>query len=390
MRTTYGHILVSIGTILSSIALLTPVQAQTCGTPPLFDLSGPVCASANQKSMCGCSECLQWDAATGATWYEVQRCASGGTNCTIVGDTRWRHRPADTLWCVAWDDPFPTYSATYDYAVRSCKDGPTGPVCATSLSGSVGYKGAPYMCIENGLEVTCASATPPGAGGSDLDGDGINDAVDPDDDNDQLVDVADNCPVTANFGQRDADRDGVGDACDPEPRTAGASVADADNDGIADPSDDCPTAYDPWQVDGDGDRRGDACDNCPALANALQSDTDADGQGDRCDLDDGDIYAVWTTRTKISWAIEMGYSSWCSYRGDLSVLRSSGVYTQVPGSNALAAQVCDFAPNFIDDVYNPPVGAGAFYLVAGRPGPYSTELGVDSDGHTRPNTHTCP
>ena len=24
---------------------------------------------------------------------------------------------------------------------------------------------------------------------------------------------------------------------------------------------------------------------------------------------------------------------------------------------------------FIDDVYNPPVGAGAFYLVAGRPGP---------------------
>jgi len=79
---------------------------------------------------------------------------------------------------------------------------------------------------------------------------------DDDDDNDGILDVDDNCPLTANADQADNDNDGIGDVCD----------TDDDNDGILD-------------VD----------DNCPLTANADQADSDDDGTGDVCDDDiDGD------------------------------------------------------------------------------------------------------
>ena len=49
----------------------------------------------------------------------------------------------------------------------------------------------------------------------DNDGDGVCDDVDGDDDNDGVMDVNDNCPLTANADQADFDFDGTGDACDP-------------------------------------------------------------------------------------------------------------------------------------------------------------------------------
>src|SRR5207237_923151 len=58
---------------------------------------------------------------------------------------------------------------------------------------------------------------------ADNDGDLIGDACDADDDNDTILDGADNCPTTANADQGDVDGDGLGDACDP----------DADNDGVS-------------------------------------------------------------------------------------------------------------------------------------------------------------
>jgi len=123
---------------------------------------------------------------------------------------------------------------------------------------------------------------------TDLDGDGLGDACDPDDDDDAIVDLTDNCPATANPDQNDFDHDGLGDACDP----------DRDNDGVENDEDLCPDTANPDQVDSDGDGLGDVCDpdadgdgiandldNCPAVFNPGQSDLDHDNMGDVCDVD---------------------------------------------------------------------------------------------------------
>jgi hypothetical protein len=320
-----------------------------------------------------------------------------------VGDTRWRNHAAytdaggglhpavlATLWCAAWDNPFPTYRATYDYSVRSCKNGPTGPICSAVFSNPVAYATAPYMCIEHGIEISCSTSTPPGGGANDLDGDGVTNAIDPDDDGDGILDLSDKCPLARNVGQRDADRDGIGDVCDATPLFPDTQGADADNDGVADLTDDCPAIYDPLQADVDKDRTGDACDNCPSDFNEAQSDTDGDLQGDRCDLDDGTIYWVWSSKTRLTWAREDGFTTWDVYRGDLSKLRETGTYTQTPGSNPIAARYCDMTALTLDDATSPAPGAAAFYLVGGRPGSWSIELGRDSDDVVRANNNACP
>ena len=129
-------------------------------------------------------------------------------------------------------------------------------------------------------------------GFADLDQDAIPDCMDGDDDGDGLLDGADNCPVAANPDQVDADKDGLGDACDP----------DADGDSIPDAVDNCPGLKNTLQGDLDKDGLGDACDadddgdglgdeadNCPVVANKDQKDADKDGTGDACEDDsDGD------------------------------------------------------------------------------------------------------
>jgi hypothetical protein len=255
----------------------------------------------------------------------------------------------------------------------------------------VSYVAAPYMCIDHGIEVACLATLPQQAGlATDLDGDGTIDAMDFDDDGDGIPDLKDNCPLTINIGQRDGDRDGVGDACDLEPSAPGSAPPDADRDGIGDLFDVCPWTYDPQQADADRDGLGDPCDNCPNASNVTQTDADADGQGDACDLDDGTIYAVWSSRSRLTWALEAGYSSWCLYRGDLAELRSSRTYTQLPGSNPIAARSCALTAARLDDTAIPAPGKTAFYLVAGRPDTSQPDLGFDGAGVPRPNANPCP
>jgi hypothetical protein len=64
----------------------------------------------------------------------------------------------------------------------------------------------------------------------DTDLDGVGNNADTDDDNDNVADVDDNCPLIANEQQEDNELDGIGDACD----------ADDDNDGVPDVDDDYP------------------------------------------------------------------------------------------------------------------------------------------------------
>jgi VCBS repeat-containing protein/cysteine-rich repeat protein len=118
-------------------------------------------------------------------------------------------------------------------------------------------------------------------GNGELDGDEefLTDPLDDDTDDDGKLDGEDNCPLDNNPLQEDNDfadgLDTLGDACDP----------DDDNDNVLD-VDEVDT--DPFDPDTDGDGHTDDVDLCP-LVEDDGSDTDFDDIGDACDDDlDGD------------------------------------------------------------------------------------------------------
>jgi Zn-dependent metalloprotease len=130
-------------------------------------------------------------------------------------------------------------------------------------------------------------------GDGDQDCDGIEDAPDPDDDNDGEPDSTDNCPRHYNPGQENPDGDAEGNACD----------RDDDGDDVNDFNDNCPLVPNKDQTDSDRDGVGDPCDdddgdgvidsldNCPHDWNPDQANVDphSDDDGDACDPDaDGD------------------------------------------------------------------------------------------------------
>jgi hypothetical protein len=164
-----------------------------------------------------------------------------------------------------------------------------------------------------------------------------------------------------------------------------------DGDGIdAICGDNCPLQANPNQQDTDSDGPGDACDNCPLQVNPAQQDLDADGQGDLCDLDDGVIYVTMNGPSLVDWQQEAGFSNWNLYRGSLAVLKSTGVYTQAPGSNPLAARFCHLPSSALTDPIIPAAGECAFYLPSGVTAAGEGGLGEDSDGIPRPNSNPCP
>ncbi len=234
----------------------------------------------------------------------------------------------------------------------------------------------------------------------DTDGDGTGNACDTctDTDRDGFGDPGfpintcstDNCPGIANGDQLDADGDGLGDLCD--------ACSDADGDGLGYPTvpastcppDNCPTVPNPTQADTDGDEVGDACDNCLLEENSAQSDLDHDGTGDACDLDDGLIFVRAPDTGHVSWDQEIGPTSWNVYEGDLDVLRTTGAYTQVPGSNPLADRHCGLLVANVDDPVVPAAGKVKFVLVTGMQDGTEWSLGTDWSGVPRPNTAPCP
>ena len=102
----------------------------------------------------------------------------------------------------------------------------------------------------------------PNADQADLDGDGLGDACDPDDDGDGVDDSVDNCPLVTNPDQTDSDGDGLGNACDPDDDGDGIPDAqdacaledstgfDANNDGCIDRIDDLGTFFDTLFAEG--------------------------------------------------------------------------------------------------------------------------------------------
>ncbi|MEO9479298.1 MAG: Ig-like domain-containing protein [Maribacter dokdonensis] len=152
----------------------------------------------------------------------------------------------------------------------------------------------------------------PSNDGLDTDGDGLCDAGDPDDDNDGVLDGADNAPLDPSVCQ-DADGDGcddcsatsntdfsVGNNFDPSNDgidTDGDGICDSgddddDNDGVLDGADNAP--LDPSSCQ---DLDNDGCDDCSATASTdftaganfdpANDGTDTDGDG-TCDSGDDD------------------------------------------------------------------------------------------------------
>ncbi len=215
------------------------------------------------------------------------------------------------------------------------------------------------------------------------------------------------CPE-GRIAYRDADGDGYG--------AAGVSIPSCDGSipaGYVDDSTDCNDANaavhrgavevcngvddncnglvdeDTNGEDSDGDLIHNLCDNWPFNYNPTQSDTDHDGQGDVCDLDDGLIWEWRNDRASVSWQAEQGPKAWDVYIGDLDVLKKTGVYTQAPGSNALADRHCGEAQTFADDLGVPAAGKVSFSLVTGVTNGVEGSLGSSSSG-ARPNANPCP
>jgi hypothetical protein len=76
--------------------------------------------------------------------------------------------------------------------------------------------------------------------------------------------------------------------------------------------------------------------------------------------------------------------------GDLAILRSTGVYTQLPGSNPLARRACGLSTPGLDETVVPAAGHAAFTLVTGVANGVEGSLGKNGQGVERPNANPCP
>jgi hypothetical protein len=156
--------------------------------------------------------------------------------------------------------------------------------------------------------------------------------------------------------------------------------------------DDCNGQVDEDVVGGDSDSDGidDFCDNCPLAANPDQGDNDLDREGDLCDLNDGFIVVRLSDDSAVEWQQETGYEAFNWYRGDLTVLKSSGLYTQDPATVALAGRQCGLHDPYTLDFSDLEPGNGVFFLVSGIHSGVEGSLGTDSSGSPRPNANPCP
>ncbi len=194
--------------------------------------AGYVCGRLGQcMSQTGTCDCAplhqQLEAATDCRVSNEFGSCAGTRQCAAIGLTLCdATEPAAEICngkdddCSGVADDVGLIECTIDNEFGSC---PGTTTCQGGLSVCVGAEPGAEVC--NGKDDDCNGTVDDGYPNNDEDP--LPDCVDPDDDNDGLVDEADNCQVVANLDQLDTDGDGLGDACDP----------DDDGDGSADTAD---------------------------------------------------------------------------------------------------------------------------------------------------------
>ena len=388
--------------------------------------------------------CIRIDGPHSTTWY---RDADGDAHGILTQRAQTCDGAPLAGYVVTGDDCNDTRAAVYPGAPEIC-DGLNNDCCSVVWPAPTGaetddadgdrfsectgdcddhdprvYPGAAQVC--DGVNNDCTDLVWPRLSGAeaDDDGDGITECGGDCDDRSAAVyprapeicdgrnnDCSSSIWPALPLSERDADGDGFaacGDCNDASrSQNPGATETcngrddncngivddagvDSDGDGIGDACDNCPENRNVTQVDGDRDGVGDACDNCPADFNSAQADADGDLVGDVCDLSDGVIFLSTHDDTIFDWQSESGYGTWNWYRGDLAVLRSTGIYTQEPGTNSLAARKCGLTSPTVTDSSVPVRGRCAFYLVTGVAAGVESSLGQDSYGQERPNDHPC-
>jgi hypothetical protein len=128
-----------------------------------------------------------------------------------------------------------------------------------------------------------------------------------DDDDDGIINPADNCPSDPNPAQGNRDGDEFGDACDPYPDDADnllvcvanvialeeelealrAQLADADGDGVLDSADQCPDTRPGTVVNGEGCSKAQFCEDIsihlpPSVWQCLTARFDEDTRRPSC------------------------------------------------------------------------------------------------------------
>ena len=247
---------------------------------------------------------------------------SGDT--AVIGATSDEYHPSTGSAYVFVRSGGPGAPGWMQQAKLTASDAATGDCFgnAVSVSGDTAVVGAPYDNHSGGTDAGSAYVFDLGC--------------DPDDDDDGVPDVNDNCPFVSNPGQEDGDGDGVGDLCDNCPVVPNPGQEDVDGDGVGDECDNCPVVPNSGQEDVDGDGVGDACDNCVAVPNPDQEDSDADGFGDACDPCPEPTEVAKLTASDAREGDDFGIS--VSVSGDTAVI--GAIHGDAPGvANAGSAYV---------------------------------------------------
>lgn len=110
----------------------------------------------------------------------------------------------------------------------------------------------------------------------------------------------------------------------------------------------------------------------------------------QCEIEDGVHLISLSASHGITWYPERGFNTFNLYRGDLDLLKMTGLYTQDPAAVPLAARNCHLAATLLPDGIVPGAGKALYYILTGDIGPQEASLGTDSDGMVRINDNPCP